>query len=140
MPAPSFVSPGCDKKQSSLQTIFSCWNTCVGSSIVCLPWAFYHSGLVLGILICIISAIVSLRTCILIIRVSENHADFYDTMKAYWGMPGYYVSTLGTMAICQAACTAFFIIMTQMLYLNVLAILYWIFGTELPLVAGFDLT
>ena len=92
-------------------TTFSCWNTMIGSGIVTLPWTFYHSGMLLGTLICFISFLVSLRTCILVLRLVGPKEDFYDTMRKYWGRPGYLIAVIGTLAITMTACTAYFVIM-----------------------------
>ena len=54
-------------KQSSVVTIFSCWNTMLGTAIVALPWAFQQSGFSIGLLITISSFLVSFYTCRLII-------------------------------------------------------------------------
>jgi len=36
-------------KQSSISTIFSVWNSMVGTGLVTIPWAYQQSGLLLGI-------------------------------------------------------------------------------------------
>ena len=70
-----------DTKLSSIGTTFSCWNTMLGSGIVTLPWTFYHSGVILGTIISFCSFVASLRTCILILRLTGPKEDFYDTMR-----------------------------------------------------------
>jgi len=117
-------------------TTFSCWNTMIGSGIVTLPWTFYHSGMLLGTIICFISFLVSLRTCILVLRLVGPKEDFYDTMRKYWGKTGYFVAVIGTLMITMTACTAYFVIMAQMLYPNILALLKWIFKINLPMQDG----
>jgi len=106
----------------------------IGSGIVTLPWTFYHSGMILGITICFTSFVVSLRTCILILRLTGPGDDFYDTMRKYWGKPGYYLTMVLTLIIIQTACTAYFLIMTQNLYPNILAIIKWTTGNQLPMI------
>lgn len=123
------------QKQSSIRTTFTCWNTMLGSGIVTLPWTFYHSGFILGTLISFISFIVSMRTCILVMRTTGPGEDFYDTMYRYWGQPGYMISIMSILAIMIAACTSYYIIMAQMLYSNVLALGKWIFKADLPVVS-----
>lgn len=108
----------------------------LGSGIVTLPWTFYNSGVVLGTIISFLSFAASLRSCILILRLTGPKDDFYDTMKRYWGMPGYYVSMGGTLTVIMTACTAYYLIMAQMLYPNILAIIKWIGGKEMPLNTG----
>ena len=113
----------------------------IGSGILTLPWTFYNSGIILGIIICFLSYLASLRTAILVLRITGPGDDFYDTMRKYWGTAGYYIAVIGTLCIIETACTAYFLIMAQMTYPNILALLKWIgdlFGTplELPLLTG----
>lgn len=99
------------QKQSSIATIFSFWNTMIGSGILTLPWTFYHSGMVLGTIICFLSYLASLRTCHLIHIITEPRDDFYDTMKRYWGKGGYYMASIGTLIIILSSMIAYFLIM-----------------------------
>ena len=104
----------------------------IGAGIVTLPWAYSGSGIVLGILITILSFLVSLRTCILIYRLTGPGEDFYDTVKKYWGDAGYYLMSICTLIIIETACTAYFLIMSQTLYPIILSLLRWIFKLHLP--------
>ena len=93
----------------------------------------------MGIIICFLSYVVSLRTAILILRITGPGDDFYDTMRKYWGTSGYYIAVIGTLVIIETACTAYFLIMAQMLYPNILALLKWLGDLfnqplELPLI------
>ena len=81
-------------------TIFTAWKTMAGPCILTLPWTFYHSGLLLRCLICFLSFVASLRTCIIILRVTEPKDEFYDTVKKYWGSKGYYLCVVMTLIIC----------------------------------------
>ena len=124
------------KKHSSIVTIFTAWNTMVGSGVVSMPYTFFHSGIVLGSIICFTSFLASLRTCIIIVRLVETRNEFYETMKDYWGPKGFYLSVISTMIIVQSAVTAYFVIMTQVFYQIILALLDWIFGVNLPINMG----
>ena len=83
----------------------------IGAGIVTLPWAFSNSGVVLGLIVSFISFLVSLRTCILILRLTGPGEDFYDTCRKYWGTTGYLIMLLGTLALVLVACTSYFMIM-----------------------------
>lgn len=83
----------------------------IGSAIIAIPWSFYHSGVVLGTLICFLGFLTGVRTCILVLRITGPKDDFYDTMYKYWGNTGYYISIFGGLSIIIAACTSCFIIM-----------------------------
>lgn len=103
----------------------------IGASIVTLPWAYSNSGIILGIIITFISFLVSLRTCILIYRLTGPGIDFYDTVKKYWGGPGYYLMVVGTLLVFMTAVTSYYLIMSQMLYPIILAIIKWIFDKDI---------
>ena len=109
-------------KHGSIYTIFSCWNTMVGSGILALPWTFYHAGMVWGVLICFVNFCVSLHTCKLCLRLSDPKQDFFSSMKTYWGHFGYILSVSATLLSIHGAQVAYFMIMTQMLYPNSLQI------------------
>jgi sodium-coupled neutral amino acid transporter 9 len=47
------------QKIPSWMTIFSIWNTMIGSGVMALPWAFHHAGIVLGSIICFVSFLFS---------------------------------------------------------------------------------
>ena len=97
------------KKQSSITTIFTCWNTMVGSGIVALPWTFRESGFLLGLIICFIGLIISYRTCILIIRLAGNDNEYFDTLYKYWGKWASFCGYISTVLIIIAAVTSYFI-------------------------------
>ena len=99
-------------KQKSITTIFTCWNTMIGSGIVSLPWTINNSGILLGIIICIIGVAISYRTCILIIRTAGNDNEWFDTLYKYWGPAGRNTGLVSTALIMIAAVCAYFIIMT----------------------------
>ena len=120
-----------NKKQSSLVTVFTCWNTMVGSGIVALPWAFGESGFVLGLIITIVNLFISYRTCILMIRSVGNDDEYFDTLYKYWGKWAYYLGYISTILIMIAAETSYFINLTQMMYFLLLALLEWIFGKHI---------
>lgn len=88
----------------------------IGSGIVSLPWTINNSGILLGIIICIIGVAISYRTCILIIRTAGNDAEWFDTLYKYWGHAGRNTGLVSTALIMIAAVCAYFIIMTQMLF------------------------
>jgi len=83
----------------------------VGAGILTLPWAFSHSGIVLGLIVTFISFIVSLRTCILILRLTGPGDDFFDTTRKYWGTIGFLLMTVGNLTMVLAACISYFMIM-----------------------------
>ena len=63
-----FSFDGQPKYQSSLSTVFSIWNTMIGSTLVALPYGFSTSGLFLGLGIVISMGSICCYTCNLIVR------------------------------------------------------------------------
>lgn len=112
----------------------------IGSGIVALPWTFGQSGFLLGLIICLIGLAISYRTCILMIRSAGNDNEYFDTLYKYWGKWAYYAGFLSTLLIMIAAVCAYFVILSQMLYFIMLALIEWIFKTEITPVttAKFD--
>jgi len=51
-----------DGKHGALTNIFSCWNSMVGTGLVAIPWAYYKSGIILGILLTIFAFTISFTT------------------------------------------------------------------------------
>jgi sodium-coupled neutral amino acid transporter 9 len=72
-------------KASSTVIVFSCWKTMMGSAVVSMPWAIQQSGLMLGLIICFTSFLISFYTCYLIVDMTGEDADFSDTARKYYG-------------------------------------------------------
>lgn len=84
----------------------------INQSVMIMPWAFHNSGIVLGIVICIVTFLFSMRATLISIRIVPPMSDYYDTMYKYWGPIGYLICVVGTLVIMLTACTGYFIIMT----------------------------
>lgn len=89
-----------DEKQSSLVTIFSIWNTMMGTSLLSIPWAIDQAGFALAIVLLVVMAGLCLYSCYLIIRCAEETArqgdvlEFSDICKKYLGKPGEFIAIL----------------------------------------------
>jgi len=110
----------------------------IGSGIVALPWTFGQSGFLLGLIICIIGLIISYRTCILMIRAAGNDPEYFDTLYKYWGKWAYYLGFISTLLIMVAAVCAYFVILSQMLYFLMLALIEWIGKKEMVPITSAD--
>jgi len=78
------------QKASSIVIIFSCWKTMMGSAVVSMPWAIQQSGMILGMIICFTSFLISFYTCKLIVDRTGNDPDFSDTARKYYGKLPYW--------------------------------------------------
>jgi amino acid permease len=72
-------------KSSSLVVIFSVWKTMVGTAVLSLPWAFELAGIALGLIISLVSFLISFYTCKLIVDQAGDDADYSITLKKYYG-------------------------------------------------------
>lgn len=107
----SQMEPGeAPKKSSSLQIIFSVWNTMVGSSMTMLPWGYQQSGIALGIALCFSSFCISFYTCSLIIKAAKGDNDYVFTLKKYWGKSGFYMGLIGPTILIWGAITVYFVV------------------------------
>lgn len=99
-------------EKSSFTTVFTLWNLLAGPSVLALPYAFYNSGLAVGIAITFLTYIASLRTCIYIKRTTFPDMDYFDTIRIFWGSKGYVFYSGAVVTLLTAANTGYFIIMT----------------------------
>lgn len=83
-----------------------------GPSVLALPYAFYNSGLFVGILVSFLTYVASLRTCIYIKRTTEPDGDYFDTLKKYWGPNGFRFYYGGVIILYIVSVCGYFIIMT----------------------------
>eukprot|EP00347_Sterkiella_histriomuscorum_P006074 403354168 len=74
-----------EKQQGSFTTIFSVWNSMVGTGLLTIPWAYSNSGFILGIIITFLQFVVSFYTCYLVLKVAGDDTDYTDTLKKYFG-------------------------------------------------------
>ncbi len=105
-----------NRKQSSLVTIFSIWNTMVGSSLLTLPWAFAHSGIIIGLIIAIACAMTSTYSCALIIADGKGEDDFADAEYKALGKAGWVVTLLSSVLLMLGATLGYYELLTQTLY------------------------
>ncbi len=117
----------------------------LGSSIVSLPWAFQNAGFVLGtsklLRACLLSAVISIitfivctYTCILIVKTAGNDETYYDTLYKFYGKPGWYAGLVSTTVLMLGAVCVYFVIMAELLYPLIMAIVSWSSGHDYPLV------
>ena len=121
------------KKHSSISTIFSVWNTMVGSSLLTIPWAFSNSGIVLGIFISFITFIIAFYTCNLYIKLAGNDTDFADTVYKYFGKYGWIITMLFSNLLMFAVVVIYYELMSQALFPIIAAIIEWIWKNEVDL-------
>ena len=78
---PQKASP---KKISSIQTIFSIWNTMIGSSMLSIPYNVYLAGIIPTIFIGILYGLVCFLTCSVVVKLGGNREDFAEIVYNYF--------------------------------------------------------
>ena len=102
----------------------------IGTAVATLPWTFQQSGLLLGLILCFTSFLISFYTCKLIIDMAGNDSDYSDTLKKFYGKFGYYAGLIAPAILILGAVACFFVTMNQVLYPMILAIYVWISGDK----------
>ena len=131
----------------SLTTIFSIWNTMVGSGLLTIPWGYSNSGLALGIskqynlnvntmllVITVISFLISYYTCYLVLKTAGMDIDYTDTLQKHFGRIGW---TVG-MALFILNLFVPIIIYFQLLSQNLYPIIMCIFSIDRPITTDLD--
>lgn len=68
-----------ENKQSSIMTIFSVWNTMMGSGLLALPWGFSEAGIFGGIAIVILVGLLAWYTCWLVVKYGMKYDEFFGS-------------------------------------------------------------
>ena len=72
------------KKISSLQTVFSVWNTMIGSSIVSIPYNVYCTGIIPTVFIGLLYGFICYLTCSVVVRLGGKEEDFAVVVYNYF--------------------------------------------------------
>ncbi|CAJ0584812.1 unnamed protein product, partial [Mesorhabditis spiculigera] len=111
-------------KQSSFVTIFSIWNTMMGTSLLAMPWAMQQAGFGLGIFLIIAVAGISLYTAYRVVQSPQNLplgvdpslAEFSDVCKYLFGKPGEIVAVLFSIAVLLGGVMVYWVLMSNFLF------------------------
>ena len=76
------------------------------------------------------SFVISYYTCKLIIDMAGNDADYSDTLRKFYGKPGYYAGLVAPAILILGAVATMFVTMNQVLYPMILAIYTWTSGND----------
>ncbi|KAJ8039714.1 Sodium-coupled neutral amino acid transporter 9-like [Holothuria leucospilota] len=112
-------------KQSSLITIFSIWNTMMGTSLLSMPWAIHQAGFAMGIFFLISMAGITLYTCYRVVQSVSKQAgqsgmvEFSDVCRLYLGKWGEFISILFSLVALLGAMVVYWVLMSNFLYSTV---------------------
>uniref|UniRef100_A0A0N4ZHU8 NAD(+) diphosphatase n=1 Tax=Parastrongyloides trichosuri TaxID=131310 RepID=A0A0N4ZHU8_PARTI len=114
-------------KQGSIVTIFSIWNTMMGTSLLAMPWALSQAGLVLGTFLILFMAGIALYTAYrivqspndLIMPVDSAKAEVSDVCRYFWGKKGEYTSAFFSIITLLGGVLVYWVLMSNFLYYTV---------------------
>ncbi|KCV68336.1 hypothetical protein H696_05253 [Fonticula alba] len=121
-------------KQSSVTTIFSIWNTMIGSSLLSMPWALNQSGWLMGLFTMLVMVSICTYTALLIVRHDHGNGrrgvvvDFADLAAMYFGKWGARAAAISSIGVFWGATFAYGILMSGFLYNLGDQIAYWVNG------------
>ncbi|KAI6233785.1 putative sodium-coupled neutral amino acid transporter 9 [Aphelenchoides fujianensis] len=113
-----------DGKQGSIVTIFSIWNTMMGTSLLAMPWALQQAGLGLGVFLILFMGSVALFTAYRVIESPKNlamdvdaaSAEFSDVCRYFFGRRGEYTAVFFSIIVLFGGVIVYFVLMSNFLY------------------------
>ncbi|XP_624412.2 sodium-coupled neutral amino acid transporter 9 homolog isoform X1 [Apis mellifera] len=111
-------------KQSSLVTIFSIWNTILGSSLLTIPWGIQMAGFFPGILLILIMSGLCLYTayCLLLVYNyygEQKNIEVIQLCQIYLNKWAEYVAKIFSITVLLGATIAYWVLMSNFLYNSV---------------------
>ncbi|XP_069780474.1 neutral amino acid transporter 9 isoform X1 [Narcine bancroftii] len=110
-------------KNPSIVTIFSIWNTMMGTSILSLPWGLKEAGFTFGIILIVLMSMLMLYCCYRVVKSRQTvvHLDtssweFPDVCKYYFGSFGQWSSLLFSLISLYGAMIVYWVLMSNFLF------------------------
>lgn len=124
------ITPKAKGEQSSLITIFSLWNTMMGTSLLSMPWAISQAGFANGIVLMVVMAGLALYTAYRVMKSVDTFAskggvalDFSDVCRQYLGRWGEYGSVFFSLSALLGAMIVYWVLMSNFIY-NTVTFIY----------------
>eukprot|EP01134_Creolimax_fragrantissima_P006098 CFRG6098T1 len=108
--------------QGSVVTVFSIWNTLMGSSILTMPWAIQQSGYGLSTFLVVGVGAFCLYTAILVCKIGakhnyvQNEIDWSDIVMMHLGKWGHAANTCFSICTLAGACLVYWVLMSNFLF------------------------
>ena len=103
----------------SMSIIFTLWNTMMGSTLLVMPYGFQQVGWLLGLVLSIVTAIISKFSCSLILKYGiatmGPSAEFADLAQEHLGRVGWGASLFASIFVVLGAACAMHLYMTHSL-------------------------
>ena len=111
-------------KQSSLVTVFSVWNTILGSSLLTIPWGIEMAGFFPGIILIFVMSSLCLYTayCLLLVHKyygGQKSIEVIQLSRIYLNKWAEYVAKIFSITVLFGAIIAYWILMSNFLYNSV---------------------
>ncbi|XP_076758645.1 neutral amino acid transporter 9 [Xylocopa sonorina] len=111
-------------KQNSLVTIFSIWNTILGSSLLTIPWGIQMAGFFPGIILLLVMSGLCLYTayCLLLVHKyhgGQNSIEVIELCQIYLNKWAEYIAKIFSITVLLGATIAYWILMSNFLYNSV---------------------
>ncbi|XP_038068594.1 sodium-coupled neutral amino acid transporter 9-like isoform X1 [Patiria miniata] len=123
-------------KQGSIVTIFSIWNTMMGTSLLSMPWAIQQAGFLMGLFLLVAMAGLTLYTCYRVVKSVQRlesggkMLEFSDVCREYLGRPGEYAAIFFSLAALLGAMVVYWVLMSNFMYSSVSFIYGRVLGLE----------
>nr|XP_031842690.1 sodium-coupled neutral amino acid transporter 9-like [Nomia melanderi]XP_031842691.1 sodium-coupled neutral amino acid transporter 9-like [Nomia melanderi] len=111
-------------KQSSLVTVFSIWNTILGSSLLTIPWGIQMAGFFPGIILILIMSGLCLYTAYCLLLVHKYHGGYRHVevvylSRIYLNKWAEYIAKCFSITVLLGATIAYWVLMSNFLYNSV---------------------
>uniref|UniRef100_A0A3P9K530 Neutral amino acid transporter 9 n=1 Tax=Oryzias latipes TaxID=8090 RepID=A0A3P9K530_ORYLA len=110
-------------KNSSLISIFAIWNTMMGTSILSIPWGIKQAGFTLGVVILVLTGLLTLYCCYIVLKsprtiksVDTTDWEFPDVCRHYFGKFGQWSSLLFSLVSLLGAMVVYWVLMSNFLF------------------------
>ncbi|KAL3869211.1 hypothetical protein ACJMK2_041921 [Sinanodonta woodiana] len=116
-------------QQNSFITVFSLWNTMMGTSLLSMPWAIKQAGFINGIVLLIVMAGLMFYTSYRILKCVEGQTldgqlvEFSDVCRRYLGRCAEGVAVLSSLLVLLGGIIIYWILMSNFLY-NIISFIY----------------
>nr|XP_003699678.1 PREDICTED: sodium-coupled neutral amino acid transporter 9-like isoform X1 [Megachile rotundata]XP_012141770.1 PREDICTED: sodium-coupled neutral amino acid transporter 9-like isoform X1 [Megachile rotundata]XP_012141776.1 PREDICTED: sodium-coupled neutral amino acid transporter 9-like isoform X1 [Megachile rotundata]XP_012141784.1 PREDICTED: sodium-coupled neutral amino acid transporter 9-like isoform X1 [Megachile rotundata]XP_012141787.1 PREDICTED: sodium-coupled neutral amino acid transpo len=121
-------------KQNSLVTVFSIWNTILGSSLLTVPWGIEMAGFFPGIILVLLMSGLCLYTAYCLLLVHKYHGghqgiEVTHLCRIYINKWAEYIAKSFSVIVLLGATIAYWVLMTNFLYNSVNFVYDSTFGT-----------
>ncbi|TMS38165.1 hypothetical protein L596_004946 [Steinernema carpocapsae] len=124
-------------KQSSIVTIFSIWNTMMGTSLLAMPWALEQAGLGWGLFLMLTMAFIAVYTAYRVIESPNDLtvngsavAEFSDVCRYYWGKWGEMIAVVFSLVVLLGGVIVYWVLMSNFLFFTG----NLVYGNSFPLI------